>query len=261
MATLLLKDVMGTRYIINALDGKLMSVLDTATESGDTVDLCDCKMGPDAVIVLKSYYGRVALINSTDEELNDILTSNTLYVTEEISEYEPLNLMNVQDISVFMELREKLPQCASFKPIVDLTRILDKATLVLLMMARPDIDWDIRSCATDIYTFVRDAWLNNAGHHDTYYELIAPDTVRRDITDAGYYGDSTYGYQKESSFVRTRCVIPYAFGNDRIVKMDGSPIAEEWLPLVEKCLEMFKRGIIERKPGKTLRNLLVFREE
>ena len=261
MATIKLMDELGTRYIINSLSGALSTVLQSASVNGDTVDLYGCRLGPDAALTIKGYYKTVDFVNTEDPYLDGVLKNNCVRSREEPEEYEVLDLQNVRSIEVYLNLAKELPTGARLKPVVSLSKLIDKVTLILLIMTRPDIEFDIRSCASDIYDYVRDAWLSSASHHDKYYELIPPDTVLRLPDENGYFGCIGYGFQRETSFIRNRQVLPWEFGNTPIIEIGRGSVSEEWRPVVEKCLDSFESSYAERKSGKVLRNLLTFREE
>ncbi len=259
MGVIKLSDALGTRYVINALTGSLRSVFDSAVASGDSVDFQGCKFGPDAVMMLQEYYAILDMCNTTDSYLDGILKNNCERSRTEPEPYESLNLRDIKSIDTYMRLVEELPQGAKYKPEVSLSRILDKVTLILLIMTRPDVEFDIRSCSSDVYDYVRDAWLSNAEHHDKYYELIPPDTVLH-LPDAdGYFGSQTYGYQREASFIRNRIVLPWEFGNTKIITLGGNGVSNEWRLVVEKCLDAFQSSYAEKRSGRVLRNLLTFR--
>lgn len=261
MGTILLKEALGTKYVINALSGALRSILTQAQVNGDVVDLADCKLGPDCAVLLNSYYQTLDMVNSTDSRLDALLKSNIQRSRFEPEEYAQLEMRGVRSINVFMELVKTIPSGAKVKPIVSLSQLLDKVTLVLLIMSRPDVEFDIRGCASDIFDYVRDAWISTAEPHNAYYELIAPDVVLRYPDEDGYFGSQEYGFQRESSFIRNRTVLPYEFGNEKIVSMDGTGVKPEWQLVVEKCLDAFDTSYTEKAPGKVLRNLLTFRGE
>ena len=260
MATIKLCEQMGTKYMINALSGAIRNVLDTCVGTDTVVDLADCKMGPEAANILMEYYSVIDFCNTSDDYLDYVVKNNCDRSRMVVGEYEPLDLRNIRSIDTYMDLVKTIPEGAKVCPIVSLSKLLDKVTLVMLIMSRPDVDFDIRSCASDIYDFVRDAWVSNAEHHDKYYELIPPDTVLRLPDKDGFFGSKGYGFQRESSFVRNRQVLPWEFGNTKIIELGGSGVTDEWRPVVEKCLDSFETSYAERKPGKVLRNMLMFRD-
>lgn len=262
MATVLLKDMMETRYIINALAGRFRNCLNIAIDNGNIVDLAECKFGPECAYILNEYYSKLQFCNSTDAYLDSILKNNMAYRTEQIEEYEPLQFKDVRSIEYYLTLAKELPNGGKYKVECSLDSMTSKSALILLIMTRPDLELDIRQCASDVYDFVRDTWLAVAEHHDKYYELIPPNTVIREMQENGYFGAANCGYQKEQTFIRNKKVLPYEFGNSQIITPDGKhPVAEEWRPTAEKCIYSFQTTGISRHSGKVLRNLLVFRED
>ena len=67
-----LTELMGTRYIINALSDKLNTAL-TGLSDGETVDVCRAKFGPGAYTIVTQHMKRLNFINSADDKLNKIL--------------------------------------------------------------------------------------------------------------------------------------------------------------------------------------------
>ncbi len=264
MGRVLLSEKMNTRFIINALTGRLREVLDSIASTGDELDLAGCKFGPFSASLLQQYYDCVNFCNSGDTGLDAILKNNCERSRTELEEYEPLILTGTSDINTYLEKADTLVKGGKYAPIIRLDSPIDKATLVLLIMTRPDVEFDIRSCASDIFDFVRSVWLSSWQHHNAYYELVAPDIVVRRVDSSGYYGGADYSRQKETSFVRNRIVLPIEFGNEYIGHpTDGSEISDEWAPVIDKCIDVFTsmQRKEEKKQGKVLRNMLQFREE
>lgn len=261
--TVLLKDLMNTCYMINALNGRFTNVLNKCIDDNVTVDLAHCRFGPSCALILKEYYGKVDFCNSEDNNLDKLLKDNNLTAKTIIEDYPILSIKGIEDISTYIDMVNDLPMNSKYTIELGLTSAVDKATLVLLMMTRPDIEYDLRSCSMDVFDFVRDMWVSSAEHHNSYYELIAPNVVRRNPNAQGKFGDDTYGWYQEDYFIRNRKVLPVEFGNTQIIKLDSSStVSDEWFPVVEKCLNLFETIMKknERVPGKTLRNFLTFRE-
>ena len=130
-------------------------------------------------------------------------------------------------------------------------------------MTRPDIVFDITSCAADIFEFVRDLWISSSEHHDVYQELIAPNITTRVCDENGKYGNPDYGFMNEHDFIRMRKVLPIEFGNTQIIKLDANQqVSEEWRAVVEKCLNVFDTATkTKRVAGKTVKDFLTFRED
>lgn len=262
MGIIYLRDVMETRYIINALAMRFRRCMDDAIANGNTVDLAGCRFGPDCANMLNEYYDKVPMQNSEEPECDAIIKNNIEYKTGAIEEYEPLVIDHVDGADVFLDLYNNLPQGGQYKVECSLIDIKCRATLVLLIMTRSDLELDIRQCASDVYDFVRNTWLGVAEHHDKYYELLAPNTVIREMTEDGYFGDRSYGYQKEQTFIRNRIVLPFEFGNTQLVNLGQSEqMQNEWQYTAEMCLKVLQPVTNERRSGKVLRNLLTFRED
>ena len=67
-----LTELMGTRYVINALSDRLSAALE-ALSDGETVDLSRAKLGPGAYNIIVGHMKRLNFVNSSDEELDSIL--------------------------------------------------------------------------------------------------------------------------------------------------------------------------------------------
>lgn len=261
METIKLYEAMGTRYMIDSLNGRLEAVLNKCVEDGVILDFSECKFGPRCAGLLNRYYGKITMINSSDKKLDELLKYNYQAVTEELEDYEPLNIVNTTDTSIFINLVKTLPE-GRYKPILNPTNLRDRATLILLILARPDCEFDIRNYASDVFDFVRDVWVTNAEHHKTYYELHAPNVAVVTGDSNNFYADEFYNPQKEYSYIRNKTVLPFEFGNSQIVKLDGSGVANEWKSVVEKCLKVFETPVKpKRKKGKVIKNYLILREE
>lgn len=263
MATMLLCEKMGTKFIINALSMRFRRCLDEAATSGVEYDLAGCRFGPECADLLKDYYDRVNFCNTEDSYLDGLLKNNMDYKRNPPEEYELLTIRNMRSLDDYFDLAENLPQGGQFKVDCSLTSIADRSILVLLIMTRPDLELDIRQCSHDVFTYVRDSWLSVAEHHDKYYELIPPDVlVVEKQPDSDYYGRPSYGLQREQAFIRNRLVLPYEFGNSQIITLDQSiKVSQEWRLTVEKCIDAFEMANMSHKPGKVLRNILTFRED
>lgn len=263
MATVLLHEMMGTRFIINALSMRFRRCLEDSVAAGNELDLSGCKFGPECADLLKDYYDKLDFKNSEDEYLDSILKNNMEYKRNAPEEWEVLTIRNMKSLEEYMDLVKNLPQGAQFKVDCSLTSIADRSILTLLIMTRPDLELDIRQCSHDVFSFVRDTWLSVAEHHERYYELIPPDvTIVEKQPDSDYYGKLSYGFQREQTFIRNRLVLPYEFGNSQIIVLDQSvQVPKEWRLTVEKCIDTFEMVSISHKPGKVLRNILTFRED
>lgn len=263
MGVVLLRELMGTRYMIQSLTQRFTNCLEKCRQEGNAVDLNGCRFGPDCASIMYRYYPILDFCNSEDEYLDSILKGNCEAARQQPVDYEEIDLTRANDLNVFMSLVGTIPNGARLCPKVSLSSICSKATLVMLIMARPDVEFDIRSCAADIFEFVRDLWLTSAEHHDEYWELITPNTTVRAVNGDGLYGDRSYGFMKERDFIRARTVLPIDFGNSQIIKLDeGQRVSDEWIGVVEKCVNVFDTAKTSRRiPGKTVKDFLTFRED
>lgn len=262
MAVVLLTDLMHTRYIINSLSGAFRATMEQCVSNGDIVDLAGCRFGPECAWILRSYHDKLDMQNSEDASLDALLKHNRQISTSAVQDYEILTIKGTQTLDTYLNLAKQLPEGSRYTVRINLSSVLDRATVILLIMTRPDIEFDIRQCASDVFDFVRDLWLINAKPHEAYYELLPPNTVLRQRSDNGQFGDDSYGWYREDTFIHSRIVLPREFGNSQIIKLGSGSPDEEWYPTVEKCLNVFQavsRSV--RTPGKVLRNYLTFREE
>jgi hypothetical protein len=260
--TIMLKVRMGTRFMINSLNLRLTRILEECKENGNTLDLNGCRFGPTCATLLSRYYSTVDLCNSESVYLDGILKNNCLAARATYDEYESLDLRNASELNTYLRLAEELPAGACYKPDMALSDPWSRATLILLIMTRPDIEFDIRSCGADVFEFVRDAWLSSAEHHEMYYERVGVDITVRQVTSDGLYGDEYSGFKNERDFIHERKVLPYEFGNSQIIKLSKDDrVSDEWLPVVQKCLDLFQHTAeAQRVPGKTVKDFLTFRE-
>lgn len=262
---ILLKEAMGTKYIINSLSGLFNTICNKCEQESDTLDLADCKFGPECAHILTNYYGKVNIINSKDSDLDYILKNNAEVVGQVTSEYEKFPMPIDSDITIdwILSQMQSLPRNAKYTVRIALYSIKQKAAIVLLIMARPDIEFDIRQCASEIFDFVRETWIASAESHNKYYELIVPNTISREyimVNDARMFGAIDYGYKPEKEFIGDRKVLPFEFGNSQLTGFEGNKPSEEWLPVLKKCLKVFEtEGSIKRVAGCTTKNFLNFR--
>lgn len=241
MGTVLLHELMGTHYIIEAFSNRLSNILDDIEKNGDILDLADCKLGTSCRRLIDSKYGKIQMCNSTDAYLNSILQHNTQRAYDNagaIEKYQDLVISGTKDLSTFEELYQTLEQNGKY--FVKTDGLKDMVTLILLIMRRPDIDFDLRECSVPVFNYVREAWLQSPMHHDSYYELIRPDIVKVTINENEKYGNPDQGYYDERSYINYRNVLPYDFGNiDLLAGDENGNISEEWEPVLRKCCEVF----------------------
>lgn len=257
-----LVDIMNTKYMIQSLDGRLGLCLEDVLKSGATLDLDGAKFGPDCVRVLSKYYGLIPMINSTDERLDCILRENYEAYAQKIEPYDPLDLEDIDNLDKVVELINSLPKDVKYQPKFRLSNIQSKAALVLLIMARPDLEFDIRECGSDIFDFVRDLWLTSCEPHDAYLELVPPNINLVNRNEHNRFGHISYGFMLEEDFIKLKKVLPIEFGNSQIITLGEKPVPEEWKDVVAKCIDCLEAPkVVERVKGKTLKEFLTIRKD
>ena len=257
--TIVLREVMGTCYIINALLDDFYKVIQMCKDNNLKCDVSLCRFGPDTAYAMSTEYKNVEFINSEEPELNKILINNTEFVKAVYEDYPMLAIPSDVKLDWVVNQIENLPT-GQYEPDIAINNIYQRAALCLLIMARPDIEFDIRKYSTDIFTFIRGAWLRDPQHHDSYYELMAPDIFRQDVSEDGLYGSMTGRNMEERDYVGSHMVIPFEFGNSQIVKLGVAP-SKEWTPVVTKCVNFLneRATVQQRKRGRTCKNHLTFR--
>ena len=258
----MLCDETGTRYIINCLEERFRMAV-TRYPEGTEFDLAGCKFGPNCANRLRQFYSRYKFINSTDAKLDKLLKNNVDAATRVYDTYEQLTFSKCDSLEYYVNLARTLPQGGKYELCIDMSDNCNIASAVLLIMTRPDIEYDIRGCSSRIFEFVRDMWLSSYEHHESYYELKLPNVVRVDNCN-GKYGTEFSNKLDENTFVQNKLVLPVEFGNSQIITLDkGIGVSNEWRPTVEKCIKTFtdKEKRSKKKRGKVLADYLQFREE
>ena len=109
------EDVLGTKYIINAFYGKFRAFLNEAVENGFGIDLRDCMLGPQCESLLRQYYGKLEMINSTNEYMNEILEFNSNQVKLVFEEYPQLVFPEELNMASLMELNKSVQAGDKYK--------------------------------------------------------------------------------------------------------------------------------------------------
>ena len=261
MSTVMLHEKLGTKYPIDTIDLLVSRTLRECADNGNVVDLAYCRFGPKCAQLLNEFYGKVKFINSELPEWDIILQNNMEAATAVYEEYKPLKLLLTDDMKELILWIKSLP-ADKYKPEVDLTNIRHRAILTLLIMARPDIEFDIRRTAADIFNFVRDAWVNSAKEHSSYWILRAPDIeLLREAN--GVFKDSIGTVYDRDTLLRDYKVLPAEFGNSQIITFTN-PIEEEWMPVLNKCVHILTAHTAAKQnkaKGKTVRNFVAVRKE
>lgn len=260
MSTVMLHEMVGTKYMTYHINKLFSDALEECVRRGDTVDLAYCRLSPTCAMILESFYDKLDIINTEIADWDTILKHNIDAVRNKPEPYPLLDIksdMSIQDLLAWIRtipVGEYTPNCS-------ITNIRQRAVLVLIIMARPDITFDLRNCLSDVYDFVHDAWANNAKPHDEYW-IIQPPDVERVVKVGDVYVDSigkTYDY---GTLFRTQSILPTDFGNSQIINFT-TPVDSEWQDVVQKCLKLLSSTSVKAKAkrGKTVRNFVTLRKE
>lgn len=200
----LLSEAIGTKYIINKINKRLKNTLNTLI--GEEVDLAGCRFGPECADIIRDYYDKIAFRNTESKELDEALIYNRNLILNPEEEWETLDF----DKAVSKDNWDKdilaIPT-GKYLIKVDRTDIIQECLLILMIMARPDISYDLSDCMADIMQIVSSRVNINDFEEDDIYIVKTP-----------------YLYlAKKSDITRqTSCVIPACFGRDQLIGLDGS---------------------------------------
>lgn len=260
MGVVKLCDLMHTKYIINSLSLEFKEVMNKCQQGTDTIDLAGCKFGPTCSVMMNDYYKTVDFINSEKPSWNNILQNNIKAARAEYESYEKLPIPASKPVKELLQWIKDVPT-GSYEPVMGYSNVAQRALLVLLILARPDIELDIAKYATDVFEFVRDAWATSAKKHDKYWVLYSPDIVSMDLSSENIHDDSG-AIISTSNFLKSHVVLPYEFGTERIVTFASQP-DDEWKGVIDKCVRYIaqhdKKKEPTRKKGKTVRDFILTR--
>lgn len=146
------KDILGTRYLIDSINRTIDTLFQAALTASKPVDLRDCRCGPKAALLIKDYEDKgVMFVNSTEFELNEMLKNNRTAIKFQYPELLELDVPDITSPDEVFDVIRKLPS-GSFKLNSAFMQKPYSTTLVcLILMARPDIDLDIRGYASFIF--------------------------------------------------------------------------------------------------------------
>lgn len=261
MSTVLLHELMGTKYIIYHLNGVLQETLNKCVINHDTVDLAYCRFAPLCAQMLTQYYDKLDIINTEKPDWNAILENNINATRNKPNDLNPLDIdknMSLQDALVWIQ---NIP-AGEYTPTCSLTNIRQRAILILLIMARPDITFDLRNYISDIYDFVHDAWANNAKPHDSYW-LIQPPDLEAISRNGDVYVDTVGHTYTLDVLMRAFKILPTDFGNTQIINFK-TPVDSEWTDVINKCCHLLASVDTsgkKKKRGKTVMNYVTLRRE
>ena len=107
-----LKDLLNTRYVYNSYLTKLDQVLREIAENERELDLAECNFTPQAVGVIRHYYGKIYFVNSADTRLNQLLLANNGCLTAKMDNPQLLkfDFKNVEDADT-LHVRMRIADC------------------------------------------------------------------------------------------------------------------------------------------------------
>ena len=249
---------LGTKYIIESMEGKFRNILHEAAKNGDTVDLCFAKLCPSCAAELRNYYGKVELINSVDAELDSILKQNTVNSQQVKEVYPNLPIPKDPTFKAWMQAVKELPKGSQWTVNLVSNSEAVVAYVVLLILKRPDIEWDIAGCMQYLYDFVVDEWRIHAVQHTNYIEFYNRAVIPLAVDGNGKLGTALRGIAPVRQYIDMHAVLPADFGSVDCVKFDGDQPVGEWRDVVHKCV----RALTSKSIGvKHLANYLKLRKE
>lgn len=246
MSTLLCEKL-GTKFVIDKLDMHLLKSLEELKNSNEDVDLAYCRFGPKAERVLARYYGTIHFINTENSEWDAILKHNWDVIHNPEEEWPVLDLAGRFTLDNLIDEIYAIPT-GNYKLKVNLSSMLEKCAAILLILARPDIDFDLESCMHDIATIAA-----SRIHIDDFAE------------DEVYVVETPYIFKmkKEDVMYTDKLIIPCSFGRDKIVsfveEIDRRP---EYDDLVKYVIGIIQECFTEKKVEEVdITRYLQFREK
>lgn len=210
----LLSEVIGTKYIINKINKRLRLTLDSLVDKDDDVDLAGCKFGPECAVILSKYYDRINFRNTEDKELDDMLQYNRNLILHPEEEWQELDFDKVVRKETWFEDIPKIPT-GKYLIKINTADIVQECLLILMIMARPDIEYDLSNCMADIMGFVSKRIDLDDFKDDKFYITKSPYVilVDRDSIDRNSISPvpECFGRDKMISFDGTEATLPHGF--------------------------------------------------
>lgn len=200
----LLSEVIGTRYIINKINKRLRITLDSLI--GQEVDLAGCRFGPECADILSGYYQKIVFRNSEDKDLDELLKYNRNLLLEPEEEWEVLDFDATVKKDTWFEDIPKIPT-GKYLIKINTDDIVQECLLILTIMARPDIEYDLSNCMADI-TDIISKRVNIADFEDDEVYVTKSPYIR--LVNKSEIDRFSFG------------VIPACFGRDKMIGLDGS---------------------------------------
>lgn len=203
----LLSEAIGTKYIINKINKRLRLKLDSLI--GQEVDLAGCRFGPECASILEKYYDKIVFRNTEDSALDTMLQENRRLILNPEEEWPELDFGAVVKKETWFEDIPKIPQ-GKYLIKIDTNDIVQECLLILMIMARPDIEYDLSNCMADIMEIVARRVNIEDFDEDKVYVTKTPYVVLVNKDDVDRYAINP---------------VPACFGRDKMIGLDGtSPI-------------------------------------
>lgn len=236
--------MMGTLYANNALKGRFKSTIEMAISSNERLDIAEVKFGPVCGNIMHdnigiSINGERLFYDSADPKRDAILEFNYNAANTVEEEYPPLTEQSTKR-EVLQELVETLPQGAQyFIPPKTFTK-RDYAFLTLLILQRPDIEFDITVCADGLFRFIRNEWLltGNQKKYRTYIEVVDSTLVERTVDITRSIRLDNGMAEPVNVFISNHNCLPGIFGKQPIEILGNGDASGEFATVFKKCWDM-----------------------
>lgn len=255
----------GTKYMIPAISNRIINVMQTAYDTNAIIDLAGAKFNPAVIDSIESnwLFSKLTFINSTDPEADAILKNNLEVRTRVYDEYPELQLSSFESIDSVIDFIQEHRQTTGeqYKLTAQQFCNYEYAVASLLIMALPNIEFDIRKCVMQIFDFVREQWCISGKHHESYLEVIQPN-IRTVNQENGLYDGLS-----EDWFINRRIVLPRDFGTKELISFTGNVgVDEEWSSVAEKIYNTFDDATKTEEDNEEIRsvplmNYLTLRKE
>jgi hypothetical protein len=230
----------GTRYIIDALFMKFRSYVESAINDGNQIDIANAKFGPKCGSVVQDKVGSGVFLDSKNEEINHILEHNCAIKNTHYEEYEELEITGTSREGL-KKLIASLPKGAKLSlPAISYSERA-YAFFTLLILQRPDIEWDISICSKNLFDFIRSKWLISGGRrpHKKYIEVIGSALVERSVGIAKRVILDGGKFESETSFVNNHTCLPAEFSSDKLLQISpNGEVTGEFAPVFTRCWDI-----------------------
>ena len=214
--SVLLKNVIGTSYMIDAISLLFKNTLDSLVNSTEAVDLSGTRFGPRCAAILCDYYDKIKFINTEDPALNELLEHNNKVAENPPEEWEDLNIEDICDVD-YLERIKNIPT-GKYNIKLDKTHRIHSVLVVLILLSRPDLSLDLSECSA----LVSDLINNNINiqdfeDEDKCYIVEPPNIMLVDKASVRY-----------DKVIR----LPECIGKERIINLDTNKVDARFKNLI-----------------------------